>query len=35
MKSGDLKVAWNLAAPEANLCRGCAKHNCSEKFPKN
>lgn len=34
LKSGDLKVPWNLAAPKANLYRCSAKHSCSEKFPK-
>ena len=27
MKSGDLMVAWGLAAPEANLFRGSTKHS--------
>ena len=27
MKSNDLKVAWSLSAPEANLCRGSTKHS--------
>ena len=32
MKSVDLKVAWNLAAPEANLCRSCAKHTVKRGY---
>ena len=32
MRSGDLKVAWSLAALEANLCRGSAKIAFSTQY---
>ena len=34
LRSGDRKVVSNLTTPKGNLCRGCTKHSCSQRFPE-